>query len=378
MNEVERIQPQPPGHRQPAPGDRREATMSAPAVSRWTRYVLVLLLTLGVSTGTASTAGATPSGAPPSASAASDDFAGLVDIGGRRMYLECRGTGAPTVVLVSGYRTSGRYWTDDLLRPDAPRTMVLPRLAEATRVCAYDRPGTYAPLGEDVLPSRSDPVPQPRTEADAVAELHALLGAAGVPGPYVLAGHSLGGFMVRLYAATYPDDVVGLVLIDAYNEQIEALMTPAQWVALMRFNVEGGSDTVLPIPDYGPLETIPYGGGNALIRRATAAAPLPALPLAVLAHVRPFELSGPIGGLSPAALEQILGAANEWQATLAPRARYFAAHASGHDVHQDQPALVAEAIRQVVAGVRDPDAWYDLAACCAGPDPQGTAQQRTP
>jgi hypothetical protein len=207
-------------------------------------------------------------------------------------------------------------------------------------------------------------VPQPRTEADAVAELHALLGAAGVPGPYVLGAHSLGGLMARLYAAAYPGEVVGLVLVDAYNEQIEALMTPEQWAALVRFNVDSGSDTVLPIPDYGPVETIPYGGGNPRIRRAVAATPLPALPLAVLAHVRPFELPTSVGGLSPEAMEGILGAANAWQATLAPRARYFAAHASGHDVHQDQPALVAEAIRQVVAGVRDPDTWSDLTVCC--------------
>jgi pimeloyl-ACP methyl ester carboxylesterase len=75
-----------------------------------------------------------------------------------------------------------------------------------TRVCAYDRPGTVAPLKDDVRPSRSDPVPQPRTAPDAVADLHVLLRAAGIPGPYVLAGHSLGGLFVRLYASTYLHD----------------------------------------------------------------------------------------------------------------------------------------------------------------------------
>ena len=103
---------------------------------------------------------ATPAASP---SAASGDFAGLVDIGGRKIYLECHGTGSPTVVLVAGGRTSARYWTDDLLHPDAPRTMVMPGVAQFTRVCAYDRPGTYALIGDDVLPSRSDPVAQPRT-----------------------------------------------------------------------------------------------------------------------------------------------------------------------------------------------------------------------
>jgi pimeloyl-ACP methyl ester carboxylesterase len=342
---------------------RRRPLAAVRVLGKALSFALAAVLTLAPARTAPVAAQTAPQGAT-APGAAAGDFAGLVDIGGRRLYLECRGTGSPTVVLVSGYRASGRYWTDDLLQPDAPRTMVLPRLAGTTRVCAYDRPGTYAPFGEDVLLGRSDPVPQPRTEADAVAELHALLGAAGVPGPYVLGAHSLGGLMARLYAAAYPGEVVGLVLVDAYNEQIEALMTPEQWAALVRFNVDSGSDTVLPIPDYGPVETIPYGGGNPRIRRAVAATPLPALPLAVLAHVRPFELPTSVGGLSPEAMEGILGAANAWQATLAPRARYFAAHASGHDVHQDQPALVAEAIRQVVAGVRDPDTWSDLTVCC--------------
>ena len=304
--------------------------------------------------------------APSVAHAAPADLAGLVDIGGgRKMYLECHGTGRPTVLLEAGSRATARYWTDDLRHPQAPRLMVLPAVAATTRVCAYDRPGTYAAFegDEEVHPSRSDPVPQPRTAPAVVADLHALLGAAGVPGPYVLAAHSLGGVFARLYAAAYPEEVVGLVLIDAYSERLEASMTPEQWAALVRLNVDGGSDTVQPIPGYGALETIPYGSSNPALRQA-AATPLPALPLAVLAHVRPFGVPGPVGGLSPEALEGVLRAANEWQATLVPSARFFAAHDSGHDVHQDQPALVAEAIRQVVAGVRDPDTWYDLTSCC--------------
>ena len=133
------------------------------------------------------------------------DFAGLIDIsGGRRIYLECWGTGSPTVVLEAGYRSFARFWSEDLRKTGAPLTMVLAGVSGFTRVCAYDRPGTVAPLKDNVRPSRSDPVPQPRTVPDAVADLHALLLAAGVPGPYVLAGHSLGGLFVRLYASTYP------------------------------------------------------------------------------------------------------------------------------------------------------------------------------
>src|SRR4029077_10795412 len=80
----------------------------------------------------------------PDASGAQGDFAGLVDIGGRNIYLECSGTGSPTVVLVAGYGSSARYWTDDLSAQNPPRTMVFPRVAATTRLCAYDRPGTGA------------------------------------------------------------------------------------------------------------------------------------------------------------------------------------------------------------------------------------------
>ena len=309
----------------------------------------------------ASAEGGTPVAASPVP--AEGDFAGLVDIGGRRLYLECHGSGGPTVILISGYRASGRYWTDDLLTPDAPRQMVLPVVAQGTRVCTYDRPGTYAVVGEKELPSRSDPIPQPRTTAEAVAELHALLRAAGVPGPYVLAGHSLGGFFARLYAATYPDEVVGMVLVDAYSEMLETLMPPDTFEALKRLNQAGGTDTVMEFPGYGPVETLPWGADNAVVRAAVAASPLRPMPLAVLAHGIPFPL--PADSPFPSEqLEAFLIQVNQSLAALAPRARFFVAAESGHDIHQDQPALVAEAIRQVVVGVRSPDTWDDLQFCC--------------
>jgi pimeloyl-ACP methyl ester carboxylesterase len=308
----------------------------------------------------------TPRAASPAASAAQGDFAGFVDIGaGRRLYLECRGTGSPVVVLEAGYRSSARIWSEDLHQSGAPRTMVLAGVGVFTRVCAYDRPGTVAALNDNVRQSRSDPVPMPRTALDVVADLHALLRAAGVPAPYVFAGHSLGGLFVRLYASTYPRDVLGLVLVDAYSEMLETLFTPERWAALVRLNVRSGSDTVKPIPSYGDLETIGYGKHNAVMRQAAATTPLGPMPLAVLAHALPFDLPKEAEGFSSDALESVLRAANENLATLVPNARFFVAKDSGHDIHQDQPELVIEAIRQVVVGVRHPATWYDLTSCCA-------------
>jgi pimeloyl-ACP methyl ester carboxylesterase len=288
----------------------------------------------------------------------------VVDIGGRSVYLECRGTGSPTVVLVTGYRSSARFWSEDLLQPEAPRTMVLPGVTAFTRVCAFDRPGTIATLDGDVLPSRSDPIAQPRTAPDLVAELHALLQAGGVPGPYVLAAYSLGGLVARLYASTYPDEVIGLILVDAYSERLETLLGPERWQALVRLNTESGSDTVGPIPGYGDLETVGYGTANAVMRKA-AATPPGTMPLAVLTHGKPFPVPADAQGFTSDALEAVLRAANEDLATLVPRARFFVASESGHDIHQDQPELVIEAVRQVVAGVRNPDTWSDLTSCCA-------------
>src|SRR5918994_2436841 len=100
---------------------------------------------------------------------ATGDFAGLVDIGGgRRLYLEWAGEGSPTVVLEAGFRARADLWSDDLIQPEAPRTMVLPGVAAFTRVCAYDRPGTITVTDDVLLPSRSDPVSMPRTAADSV------------------------------------------------------------------------------------------------------------------------------------------------------------------------------------------------------------------
>jgi pimeloyl-ACP methyl ester carboxylesterase len=299
--------------------------------------------------------------APSARPAAQGDFASLVDIGGRRLYLECQGTGSPTVILETGYGGGGDGWSQDLLEPETPRSMVLPAVAGFTRVCAYDRPGTLL-LRDAVHPSRSDPVPMPRTAEDLVADLHALLQAAGVPGPYVLAGHSLGGQFVRLYASTYPDAVAGLVLVDGLSEGLDALLTPEQWAAYVR------SFLLLPpgLEAFPDFERIDFVASAAQTRQAATAVPLRPLPLSVLSKSEPFDVPRDMElGFPVDALDRAWRLAQDGLATLVPHARFSIASRSGHNIHQEQPALVIEAIRQVVAGVRDPDTWYDLASCCA-------------
>jgi pimeloyl-ACP methyl ester carboxylesterase len=186
------------------------------------------------------------------------------------MYLECRGRGGPTVVLVSGYGNGADVWS--ALDPGVSRPPVLAGVARSTRVCAYDRPNTGLLDGGR---SRSDPVPQPRSAADAVAELHALLRAARLPGPYVLVGHSFGGLVVRLYASTHPRQVAGLVEVDATYERHRELFTPEQWAAFQRFT------TLAPVPGLDPPnELVDLDASLDQMLRAKAVRPLrPTMPL---------------------------------------------------------------------------------------------------
>ena len=118
----------------------------------------------------------------------------------------------------------------------------------------------------------------PRTAGDIVADLHALLTAAAIPGPYVLAGHSFGGLVARLYAATYPDEVVGLVLVDAAHEDYYAAMrealTPEQRAEIVRLE-EQGPPELADYPDRERLDTDasadPDAGGGGHLPLAPAA-----------------------------------------------------------------------------------------------------------
>src|SRR5437870_4610663 len=172
----------------------------------------------------------------------------LIDIGdGRKMFLECRGSGSPTVILESGYRNDAEIWSTPL---EPGKNTVFPQVAKFTRVCAYDRPGTF--LDANHL-SRSTAVPMPRSARDLIFDLHALLHAAHVLGPYVLAAHSFGGILARLYASTYPDEVVGMVLVDALSEKVKSGLTPEQWKLYVNF---GFTKPTPGLEKYKEIETL--------------------------------------------------------------------------------------------------------------------------
>ncbi|MBZ0288281.1 MAG: alpha/beta fold hydrolase, partial [Anaerolineae bacterium] len=165
---------------------RRGCLHTALRVLKWIAIALVALIVLGVAYQTAATeldkrAYTTPRGQ-------------LFTINGHQMHMVCMGEGSPAVILQAGGAAESRWWH-----------RVQNQLAEHTRVCAYDRPGH----------GYSEPTTEPRDALTITAELHDLLAQAGVPAPYVMAGHSFGALWTRIYAAQYPDDVAGVVLVDS-------------------------------------------------------------------------------------------------------------------------------------------------------------------
>lgn len=278
------------------------------------------------------------------------DFAGRVDIGSsRKIHLECRGQGFPTVVIVPGARASAADWT----RSEPGKVDLFSAVAGFTRVCTYDRPGTPV----DDAPSRSDPVAQPVSAGEAAADLQALVSAAGIATPFVAVGHSYGGLVARLYAMTHPGAVNGMVLVDALSEALRAAQSPAEW-AIQRSLLDGDLSAALKL--YPAIERF---DANRSFDQMLAAAPLQPMPLTVLSADQPW---GPLipeliaAGRLPAGTPPGFGyvtdkAQMEAQAKLAalvPGARHVTDTASGHDIHKEQPQRVIDAIRGVVDAVR--------------------------
>ncbi|MEP2742821.1 MAG: alpha/beta hydrolase [Bauldia litoralis] len=283
-------------------------------------------------------------------SAASGDFRGMVAVAEGKIHLECAGVGGPAVILISGYRNNAEVWT---VEPGPELEPVFAGVAGFTRVCAYDRPGTI--LAADHL-SRSDPVAMPRTADAVVAELHDLLQTSRIPGPHVLAAHSLGGLFARLYAATYPGDVAGIVLVDAWQEDLPEILGPDGWSAYV--DVAGPPPPGLAF--YTELESIDFGAASQTLHEAAQAAPLPPLPIIVISRARPVQLPPDVPAeFSPEAFEAAWREGQARLAALLPDAKHVVATESDHYVQIAQPALVVDAIRAVVEAVRDRATWRD-------------------
>jgi pimeloyl-ACP methyl ester carboxylesterase len=291
-----------------------------------------------------------------------------VDIGGRSLNIYCWGEGSPAVVLDSGRGLPGYSWI-----------LVQPQIAKTTSACWYDRAG----LGW------SDPAPGSRS-SDAVAkDLHQLLGQAGIPPPYVLVGHSMGGFNVRVYQRLYPDEVAGLVLVDARQEDMETRVPDMpkslealcprcpRWPLALAVEALGylgiwrlWSLAADPAPAEMTLEAwrtltslrtrpqamataIREHSGQANDREMRAAGDLGRLPLLVLTAGRSFADSRRIRADRLATVQQDWIQIQGELARRSSRGRHIVVANSGHMIPYEAPQAVTEAVRDVVRTVRD-------------------------
>jgi len=251
-----------------------------------------------------------------------------IDVGGYELSIECTGEGSPTVVLDHGLGGNQGDWH-----------RVQPEVARFTRVCSYTR----AWKGQG---------PQPRTSQQIVKDLHTLLSKAGITGPYVLVGPSFGGFNVRLYADQYPDEVVGLVLVDAthedWQERFLAVLPPPAPNESQALKELRASFLEQPDPNQN-AEGVDLEASAAQVR---ATGSLGDLPLVVLTRGRsdaPPDFPADVA----ARLEHAWLEMQQDLARLSTNSTHIIAEESGHYIAGDQPEVVVDAIRQVVEAARE-------------------------
>jgi pimeloyl-ACP methyl ester carboxylesterase len=157
----------------------------------------------------------------------------LVDIGGRKLHIDCSGQGSPTVILVAGGGAFSIDWA-----------LVQPKVAESTRVCSYDRAGL----------AWSDPGPADETVEQTIRDLHMLLRAAGENGPYLLVGASIGGIFIQAYRSAFPEEVAGMVFSNSSN-RVGVMVHGKAGLIWELTQPEIRSAFPLPTPVKGPAPT---------------------------------------------------------------------------------------------------------------------------
>ncbi|MFF4852239.1 alpha/beta fold hydrolase [Streptomyces sp. NPDC001194] len=287
-----------------------------------------------------------PAASAPGQSRAPQDFSRQVDVGGgRRLWLSCRGSGSPTVVLESGLHDSSDTWTLTDTRPPVPASpAVFPGVAAFARVCTYDRPGTVRHTQPPALTTRSTPQTGTRSLAAMAADLDRVLTAGRVPGPYLLVGHSFGGMITRLYAQRHPRNTAGLVFVDAFGTNMRPYFG-ARWPAYVKLLNDPGT----PFDADPGFEKADIDGAVAAVR---AAGPLPRVPMAVLSKTEPFAAppGSPKDLLAP--LEHAWPAVQQALVELGEQTPHLLATGSDHYVQVHDPDLTISAVRLVAGRIR--------------------------
>jgi pimeloyl-ACP methyl ester carboxylesterase len=276
----------------------------------------------------------------------------LPDLSPLSMHIDCMGEGTPAVILDSGLGDSFISWRK-----------VQPQIAGVTRVCSYDRAGI----------GYSSPSSGPRTSDAIAGELHALLRAAGIPGPYVLVGHSMGGYDVRVFASSYRSEVAGMVLVDASHPDQEkrlprelqdmegSLLREAEF---LEYATPFGIPRLLGLCDDNAVDRAVECNFHTERERvaemkafassaaeAGASGTLGDLPLAVLSHDPEralAELPADLAQQTNQAWEKM----QEELGHLSTRGTQTIAKNSAHYIQIDRPEVVVDAVRNVVQQAR--------------------------
>jgi len=261
----------------------------------------------------------------------------LVDVGGHRLYLTCAGSGSPAIVLEAEFGGSSGDWRDT--QRDLART---------TRTCAYDRAG----LGSSVAR------PGVHDASDEIRDLQQLLFAARIPPPYVLAGHSYGGLLTRLYAHARPRDVAGLVLVDALGRD-----ATERELAIWPRSVEPEARAEAAEPVTNDVDVRASEALDARVRS------LGDLPLVVIEAGRHEQLFGPDKTPLWRAEARLWSRMQTELARLSSDHVHVLARRSDHFVQRidGQPQVVAGALRAVVRAAREKTRLPPCATIFRGP-----------
>jgi pimeloyl-ACP methyl ester carboxylesterase len=278
----------------------------------------------------------------------------IVDVGGYKMHIDCIGEGSPAVILESGLGDTYISWRK-----------VQPEIAKFTRVCSYDRAG----LGY------SDPTPQPRTSRVIAEQLHGLLEAAAIAPPYVLVGHSMGGFDVRLYASLYRSEVAGIVLVDSSHPDQGARLPPElknmqetqlRELEFLEFTTPFGLPRLLGLCEDDPIVRAAECNFHSVregldemkafpesAAETAAVASLGDVPLAVLSHDPDKPLTDLPSDLAKPTNES-WEKMQEDLSHLSTRGTQTIAKNSAHYIQIDRPDIVIAAVCNIVTQARTP------------------------
>lgn len=263
----------------------------------------------------------------------------MVDVGGYRLHIHCTGSGSPAVVIDAGWGG----WSDSW----AP---VQEGVQKSTQVCTYDRAGMgYSEAG-----------PYPRDAAQYAKELHTLLHKAGIPAPYLLAGHSMGGLTVRVFAHAYPSEVAGVVLIDSMSPAMST-ETPQERAARSASQQSGGPAIPALLARIGLFRLLEAGKSDASTAHSVTPRSMQAVYDEGKGMGASFDEAAAVktfGDLPLIVLSRGLDDQPGWQGWqadllhLSSNSRQSFAEKSDHNIDRNQPQAAVDAILMMVGQVR--------------------------